>query len=53
MVLNAREELNLTVKRLNKEKEEQKIFAISKFAKDILDVNDNLDRAIRESKDKY
>lgn len=53
LVLNTREELNSTVQRLNKEKEEQKIFAIAKFAKDILEVNDNLDRAIKESKDEF
>ena len=34
-----------TVKRYKKEVENSKLFAVTKFAKDLLDVRDNLERA--------
>jgi len=45
------EEMELVRKRLTKEKEDMKIFAISKFAKEILEVQENLSRAIETSKE--
>lgn len=32
--------------RLNKEKDQMKLFAISKFAGEVLEVNDNIERAL-------
>lgn len=43
--------MELVRKRLTKEKEDMKIFAISKFAKEILEVQENLSRAIETSKE--
>ncbi|KAM3141611.1 hypothetical protein pb186bvf_006216 [Paramecium bursaria] len=45
------EEQELLVKRVNKEKEGMKIYAIQNFAKDLLDVQDNLERALESSKE--
>eukprot|EP01017_Pseudomicrothorax_dubius_P005655 TRINITY_DN11474_c1_g1_i2.p1 TRINITY_DN11474_c1_g1~~TRINITY_DN11474_c1_g1_i2.p1 ORF type:complete len:301 (-),score=118.87 TRINITY_DN11474_c1_g1_i2:76-978(-) len=41
------EELEMVQKRANKEKEDLKVFAISKFAKDLLEIVDNLERAMQ------
>ncbi|CAD8047981.1 unnamed protein product [Paramecium sonneborni] len=46
------EEQELQQKRISKEKEQLKVFAISNFAKELLEVQDNLERAIGSTTDK-
>ncbi|CAD8136178.1 unnamed protein product [Paramecium pentaurelia] len=46
------EEQELQQKRISKEKEQLKVFAISNFAKELLEVQDNLERAIASTTDK-
>ena len=47
------EDVELTRNRLEKEKELSKIYAITAFAKELLDVQDNLERAIHANQAKY
>lgn len=47
------EELELTRKRLEKERDNAKTFAITKFAKEILEVQDNMERAINTNEERF
>ena len=49
-LLRALAEVENTRKRAKKEKDEATLYAITKFARDMLTVNDNLDRAIKSVK---
>jgi len=47
LIVNARDDLDRTVKRTNKEKEDMKVFAVQKFAKEMLTISDNLELALK------